>query len=137
MLFSEGFNCSQAVFAAFAPGLGLDKETALKIASSFGGGIAQMGLTCGAVTGAFMVIGLKYGRTRADDVETKERNYELVREFVSRFKALHGSIICRELLDADMSTPEGKLKIREKNLTAELCPGFVGAAAKILDKLLK
>ncbi len=135
-LFSEGFNCAQSVFAAFAPELGLDNETALKIASSFGGGMAHMGEVCGAVTGALMVLGLKYGRTKAADLDARERNYERVEEFVKRFKALHSSILCRELLGADMSTLEGRIKIKEQNLTRDLCPGFVRDAARILGDML-
>lgn len=134
--FNEGFNCSQAVFAAFAPDLGLYSTTALKIASSFGGGMAQMGEVCGAVTGALMALGLKFGRTQADDLAAKELNYEKVAEFVSHFKALHGSILCRDILGADMSTPEGRLKIKEENLVKLRCPGFVEDSARILKKIL-
>lgn len=134
--FNEGFNCSQAVFAAFAPELGLDRTIALKIASSFGGGMAQMGEVCGAVTGAFMALGLGYGRTKVDDLAAKELNYEKVAEFVSRFKAFHGSIFCRDILGADMSTPEGRLRIKEGNLVKLRCPGLVEDAARILMKIL-
>jgi C_GCAxxG_C_C family probable redox protein len=132
-LFNEGFSCSQAVFAAFVPELGLDKATALKIASSFGGGMAQMGEVCGAVTGALMVLGLQYGRTQADDIETKMRNYELVQEFFKKFKEHHSSIICKELLGLDMSIPEEKTLIHERKLTATECPKFVETAARILE----
>jgi C_GCAxxG_C_C family probable redox protein len=135
-LFKEGFNCCQAVLSSFALELGLDRTTALRVASSFGGGMAQMGEVCGAVTGALMVLGLKYGRTKAEDLEAKERNYERVGEFVKRFKALYGSILCGDILGADMSTPEGRLKIKEKNLVATLCPKFVETAARILEDLL-
>ncbi|NLI97029.1 C_GCAxxG_C_C family protein [bacterium] len=135
-LFKEGFSCSQAVFAAFAPELELDKETALKIASSFGGGMAQMGEVCGAVTGALMALGLKYGRTKARDIETKMRNYELVQEFFKRFKERHSSIICKELLGLDMSVPEERTLIHERKLTATECPKFVETAARILENLM-
>ena len=70
--FEEGFNCSQAVFSAWAEELGLDRETALRVATAFGGGMGHRGDTCGAVTGAFMAIGLKHGRLRADDEETRD-----------------------------------------------------------------
>ncbi len=135
-LFSGGFNCCQSVLAAYAPDLGLDSETALKIASSFGGGMAAMGLTCGAVTGALMVLGLVYGRIRADDDEAKERNYELVMRFVKEFKESHGAIGCSELLGYDISTAEGKAAVKEMNLTKTLCPEFVRTAARILEGLV-
>ena len=70
--FKEGFSCSQAVFSALSESSGLERNTALKISQPFGGGIAHMGDTCGAVTGAFMAIGLQYGRTKAEDAEAKE-----------------------------------------------------------------
>lgn len=85
--FKEGFSCSQAVFSTYSMELGLDRETALKVAAPFGVGMGRMGETCGAVTSAFMVLGLKYGRIKAEDEETKEKTYDLVREFVKRFES--------------------------------------------------
>ncbi len=70
----------------------MDRETALKISDSFGGGMARMGETCGAVNGALMVIGLKYGNTKAGDKQAKEMTYEVVRDFVNRFIRCNGSI---------------------------------------------
>jgi len=91
--FKEGFNCSQAVLSTYGPQFGLNRESALKVSGAFGAGMGRLGETCGAVTGAFMVIGLKYGSTRAEDKETKERAYSLVRDFVKKFKARNGSIL--------------------------------------------
>src|SRR4030066_960128 len=96
--FNEGFMCSQAVLSAYAEQFGLDHEAALRVSAAFGGGMGRMGETCGAVTGAFMVIGLKYGRTAVQDPQSHEKTTRLVKEFVDRFKAIHGSIVCRELL---------------------------------------
>jgi len=135
-IFQEGFNCSQAVLTNYAPALGLERETALKLASAFGGGMAQMGETCGAVTGAFMVIGLRYGRFTADDLAAKEKTYALVKEFVTRFSAKHGSIMCRDILGYDLSTEEGRALVKEKELTRTLCPEFVQDAVNILDEIL-
>jgi C_GCAxxG_C_C family probable redox protein len=134
--FEEGFSCSQAVLSAFCEPLGLDRKTALKIAQSFGGGMAHMGETCGAVTGAFMVIGLKHGRTRADDDEAKERTYELVQEFVQAFRSKHGSIVCKELLGYDISNENEMKEALEKLLFDEFCPKLVQSAAEILENLL-
>ncbi|MEA1958503.1 MAG: C-GCAxxG-C-C family protein [Chloroflexota bacterium] len=134
--FKEGFSCSQAVFAAYAVEMGVDRETALKISQAFGGGMGNMGETCGAVTGAFIVIGLKYGRTRVDDVEAKRKTYELVRDFVGKFKQRNGTILCRELLGCDIGTPRGRRYIEEKGLTATICPNFVRDAAEILEEIL-
>lgn len=115
---------------------GLDREIALKIAGAFGSGMG-MGETCGAVTGAFMVIGLKHGKTKADNDAAKETTYELVKELTSRFSARNGSIKCKELLGCDLSTPEGMEAVIEKKLFITLCPKFVQDAAEILEAFLK
>jgi C_GCAxxG_C_C family probable redox protein len=134
--FKEGFSCAQSVFSSYAPQFGLNRELALKIATSFGGGMARMGKTCGAVTGAFMAIGLSCGRVRAQDEQIKEKNYGLVREFVRRFEARNGSIICRELLDCDISTPEGLKFAQDNKLFENVCPKFVRGAAEIVAQLI-
>jgi C_GCAxxG_C_C family probable redox protein len=72
-LFREGYSCSQAVLAVFAQDFSLDRDTANRISQGFGGGIAHSDGICGAVSGAIMVIGLRYGRTRADDIVAKEK----------------------------------------------------------------
>jgi len=134
--FGEGFNCSQAVLSAFAPDLGLDRETALRVAGAFGAGIARMGQTCGAVSGALMVLGFKYGQVEAADKQAKERMYAIAREFMARFGARNGSILCGELLGNDIGTPEGMQLIREKGLFTSLCPKLVRDAVEIVEQLL-
>jgi C_GCAxxG_C_C family probable redox protein len=134
--FKEGFSCSQAVFSAFCEPLGLDRNSALKISQAFGGGMAHMGETCGAVTGAFLAIGLKYGRIRADDDLAKEKTYERVQEFVQRFRDRNGSIVCKELLGYDLSKDDDFKEAEEKHLFDELCPKLVQSAAEILEDLL-
>ena len=84
LCFEEGFSCSQALLSTYGPELGLDREIALKVATALGGGMGRMGETCGAVTGAFMVIGLKYGTTRGEDEDAAEKACSLVREFVDK-----------------------------------------------------
>lgn len=134
--FQEGFSCSQAVLSAFGPDLGLERETALRVAGAFGGGMARTGQTCGAVTGALMVIGLKYGQTTVDAKQAKEKTYALAREFMRQFEARHGSIACQALLGHDLSTPEGLQLAREKGLFTSLCPKLVADAVEILEGIL-
>jgi len=134
--FKETFSCSQAILSTYGPELGLEKETALKVAGAFGGGMARMGEVCGAVTGAFIVIGLKHGKIKAEDEEAKEKTYLIVREFVERFKSRNGSIKCRELLGYDISTLEGIQLIKEKNLFYTICVKYVRDAAEIIEELL-
>jgi C_GCAxxG_C_C family probable redox protein len=135
-IFKQGFSCSQAVLAAFSESLGLDREKALRISQSFGGGMASLGMTCGAVTGAMLAIGLKYGRTRPEDDEAKQKTYRLVRELLRRFKDRHGSIVCRDLIGVDLSAPDGHELGAERGVFANLCPGFVADAAQILEEIL-
>lgn len=94
-----------------------------------------MGETCGAVTGAFMVIGLKYGATLGEDKASKEKTHQVVREFAEKFASRNGSIACKELLGCDLSTPEGNAQAKEKNLFYTVCPKFVKDAAEILEEI--
>jgi C_GCAxxG_C_C family probable redox protein len=135
-IFDEGFNCAQSVFSAWAEELGLDGETALRVATAFGGGMGHRGDTCGAVTGAFMVIGQKHGRLRADDEETRDVAYALVNRFVEEFQARHGSIVCRDLLGFDLNTPEGERLAEKLWPEGAPCPQFVRDAAAILKEIL-
>jgi C_GCAxxG_C_C family probable redox protein len=135
-LFQEGFSCSQAVFATFSEDFGLDRDISLKLSQAFGGGMAHLGEACGAVTGAFMLIGLKYGRTRADDLEARDRTYAKMRQFADKFKALHCSIQCRCLLGLDIGTEEGMRLAREKNLFQTLCSNYVRNAVEIVEEIL-
>jgi len=124
------------VLSSFGEEFGLDRERALKVAGAFGGGMARMGETCGAVTGALMVIGLKYGKTKAGDDGPREKTYELVGEFMKKFKSLHGTMCCRELLGYDLSSSEERTAASEKGLFTTLCPQFVRNATEILEELL-
>jgi C_GCAxxG_C_C family probable redox protein len=135
-LFQEGFSCSQSVFAAYSDMFGLDRETSLRLSQPLGGGMAHLGEACGAVTGAFLLIGLKLGRTRADDLAARERTYEAQRLFAERFKGLHGSIQCRGLLGVDIGTEEGRRLARERNLYRTLCAKYVENAAAIVGEIL-
>jgi C_GCAxxG_C_C family probable redox protein len=116
--------------------LGLDHELALRVAGAFGGGMARMGETCGAVTGALMAIGLKYGMTKAKDEGARDKTYKLAQELVTRFKERHRSIICRELLGYDLSSPEGRKAAHDKGLFSTLCPELVRDAVEILEQML-
>lgn len=130
--FKQGMSCSQAILSTYGQELGIDKKTALMISAPFGGGMARMGETCGAVTGAFMVLGLKY----ATGKDAKEKLYALINEFAKRFAAQNCSIRCKELLGYDMSTPEGMKAIKENKLFETICPKLVQDAAEILEEIL-
>lgn len=134
--FEKGFLCAPAVLSTYSEQFGLEKALALKIACGFGAGIGRMGRTCGAVTGALMVIGLKHGQANLADVESREKTYKLVKEFVDKFTALHGSIECKELIGYDLSD-SGELKLaRESGVFGNKCPSFVYDSACILEDIL-
>ena len=100
-LFEEGYNCAQAVFCAFNDLMNLDFETALKISSSFGGGLGRLREVCGAVSGAAMVLGYLYGYDSPKDNTTKMEHYALIQQFANDFAKENGSYICKELLGLD------------------------------------
>jgi len=130
--FQSGFNCSQAILETYGPDYGLSAIDCLKISSGFGGGMRR-GDVCGAVTGAFMVLGLQYGPKDMTDTSRKVV-YSSVTDFSSRFEARCGSIMCRDLLECDISTPEGMRQAREAKLFKTVCPEMVKVAAEILEE---
>ncbi len=134
--FAEGYNCCQAVLSAYAGQFGLDNETALKVAAGFGGGMGRMAETCGAVTGAFMVLGLEYGQA-SPEREAKEAVYCRIGECARQFRARHGSLLCRELLECDISLPGGAQRARELELFSKACPQFVRGACEILEEMFQ
>lgn len=132
-LFHQGFNCSQAVFAACADIYGIEDETlALRLAASFGGGIGRMRQTCGAACGMFMLAGLENGSAIEGDTEGKKQNYALVQDLAAKFKQENGSIICAELLGIapkpQEPTPEART---EAYYQKRPCADMVASAVKI------
>ena len=134
--FENNFNCSQAVFTTFATELGIDEELALKLSTQFGGG-ARCGQLCGAVSGALMVLGLKYGHCHSDNAEEKSRAYNFATEFNKRFCDTNNSVVCRDLLGYNLCIPEDMAKIKEKNLFKIVCPKMVADATQIVEEMLK
>ena len=120
-LFEQKYNCAQAVLVAYGDLFELDKDTALKITSGFGGGIAGMGEVCGAISGAVMVLGLKHGFTDASDLDKRKEQKEIIRNFIKEFNENHKGLECRKLLTED----EGVVhKIHSKkcfSLVEEVC----------------
>ncbi len=133
--FKDKYNCAQSILGPFSVQYGLDKNTALKLATGFGGGMAGFGRTCGAVSGAYMVIGLKHGMGIKDDIKLTEKTYHLIQEFSNRFQKIHGSVICKELLGCDINTPEGKQYISQNQLFEKNCLQYVKNAAEILEDI--
>ena len=135
-LFQSGYNCSQAILTAFGSKFGLDKKTCLKIATAFGGGMAKQQNVCGAVTGAYMVLGLKYGKYIQGDDKSKAKTYDLVNEFNKRFIEKNGSIICLDIIGENMNTEIGMKNIQENNLFKIKCEKAIANAVDILNEIL-
>ena len=126
------FNCAQTVFSLFASDLQIDEKTALKIASGFGGGMV-CAETCGAVTGAYMVLGMKHGHASSEPEEKAKTKLAILR-FNEKFKNKHGSLICKKLTGFDISTPEGATAASEKEVFITKCPAFIKTACTILEE---
>lgn len=136
-LFKQGYNCSQAVLGAFCEELGLDFETAMKISSSFGGGMGRMREVCGAVSGMFMAAGLKYGFSTTENPNAKGEIYKRIQELAQKFKDENGSIICRELLQGiEYSTNPTPSARTESYYKKRPCIELIGQAAEILEKYI-
>ena len=134
-LFANNFNCSQAVLTAFAPDFGLDEKLTLMLGTQFGGG-ARNAEMCGAVSGALMVLGLKYGHFESENNEQKQRAYAIATEFTKRFKERNGSIVCRDLLGYDLTKTEDSACIKEKNLFRTVCPEMIRSAVEVLEGVM-
>ena len=137
-LFLEGFNCAQAVFTAFSHRCGIDEDTAKRFSAGLGGGVGRNREVCGAVSGAAMAIGSIKAATQGEDAKGKQENYELVREFCEKFKEIHGSIICRELLriaanKKESATPDDRTAEYYKNRP---CLKIVEDAAEIVAQMI-
>ena len=136
-LFRNKFNCSQSVLAVFGPEYGLDEDNCMKTACAFGGGMGRQQYTCGAVTGALIVLGLKHGKGLNDPEKKKKFTYSVTKEFFNEFIRLNGSTNCRELLEGlDMNNPDDHKLIKERRLFDKNCEKYVSDAVMILKKIL-
>jgi C_GCAxxG_C_C family probable redox protein len=129
-------NCAQSVFSTFAEELGVNKKQALSIAQGFGGGMYVNGV-CGAVTGAYMALGLANPVPEKDPRQNYEKTKALISEFNRKFKELHGAIACTELLGHNLSKPNELARARESGVFTTKCPDFVRDAARIVEELIK
>lgn len=133
--FKSDLNCAQSVLSAYTEELNLDPDLALAISCGFGGGMGRLQETCGAVTGAIMVLGI-YNRPKFNsNSERKEKTYVMVREFSEKFKALHGTTSCKALLNCDLQTEEGRRYAREHGLYETICEKCVADSVRIIKEL--
>ena len=136
----RGFGCAQAVIAAFCEDFGMDVETALKISTGFGSGMGRMCEVCGALTGGFMVLGLKYGKVNTDGSKygpATEMTYELTAKLAEMFKERNGTIYCRGLLGLDLSLKENRDIAIERKYFIERCGKYIQDSIELLEELLE
>ena len=134
-LFRNGCACSQAVLGVYGPRFGLDEDRAMRVAAGFAGGMRRAE-TCGAVTGAFMVLGLACCDNNCRTAEGRKASYDAVISFAEKFKQRHGSLACKDLLGCDISTPEGAKAATEKGLFRTKCVELVRHAVELVEGLL-
>lgn len=133
--FKSSYNCAQSVFTVFGKTEGISENNCLRISSGFGGGMGHLQHTCGAVTGAFMALGLEINPSDKNSKITKNDIYELVKKFSEEFTKRNKSISCRQLLGYDMNTPEGQYEINRLNLYQNACEKYIKDAVEIVENL--
>ncbi len=134
-LFLSGYNCSQAVFAAFSDEFSIDEKQAFIMASGFGGGMGRLREVCGAFSGIVMVLSLKYGDYEVSDNQKKAELYSHIQELAAAYEKENGSIICKELLGQGKngSTPQART---EQYYKKRPCAELVESAARLLEEYL-
>jgi len=138
-LHEQGYGCAQAVLTAFAGDFGLEESLALKLATGFGSGMGRLCEVCGALTGAFMVIGLKYGKEKSDGTRygtETETTYRLVADLARKFQDKNGSIYCRELIGYNLMDPTERAKVVELGLFKTTCRKCILDAVELLEETL-
>lgn len=136
-LFTQGYNCAQAVFGAFSEDVHLPLDIMMKLSSSFGGGMGRLREVCGACSGLFMAAGLLYGYAGPEEGAVKSEHYARIRELAAQFEAVHGSIVCREILGRRAEVGGTPEKRTEEYYAARPCVRCVRSAAEILEAYMK
>jgi len=134
-LFLSGYNCAQSVLLSFADDLKFSKELAQKMAAGFGGGMGKQQETCGAVTGAIMVLGLLKGEHVNNNEELKAESYGSVKELTKEFVSEYKSTKCIDLIGCDLNTPEGAARFKDEKIMETVCAGCVKKAVEIVESL--
>ena len=137
-LFMEGCNCAQSSFCAFCDVTGMEKGLALRLSSSFGGGMGRLREVCGALTGIFMAAGILYGYDDLEDKSLKDAHYARIQELAARFQEEWGTLLCRDILGLE----EGRSRPVSDERTpayyaSRPCPRAVASAARILEEYIR
>jgi C_GCAxxG_C_C family probable redox protein len=129
-------NCAQAIVATYAPQIGFSEDDLIHMAFPFGAGFGMQGLICGALSGAAMILGAKYGKILQGDEHYAEQVYGITLALFEQFRKINGTILCRELIHLDLSKPEGLAEAQKRGVFTAQCPDYVYQTSEILEKLL-
>ena len=132
----KGYNCAQSIIKAYASEVGIKEEDAIRMASALGGGVGRNGHICGAVSGAALIIGMKFGSTDPANFQAKEKAYNKTNELLEKFSEENKSVLCKELIPYDMKIPEELKKAREAGVFAKQCLLYVLSAGRILENII-
>jgi C_GCAxxG_C_C family probable redox protein len=134
--FNNGYNCSQAILGAFCEEYGMDLEKACKMAVAFGGGVGRQGKMCGCISGALMVLGLRYGEGSTENLATRIKNYELGKKLCKEFIEVNGALDCRDIIKYNLNNIEERNKAQQDNVFQNRCSEVVVNTAKLLETFL-
>jgi len=134
--FKSGYNCAQSVLMAFKDDLGFDEKIALGISCGFGGGMGRLQEKCGAVTGAFMVLGLYNSKKYQDNISRKNNFYAMIQQFDQKFKSIYQTTSCRELLQCDLRSEGGHTFVVENKLFEKICEKCIADSVRIVEELI-
>jgi C_GCAxxG_C_C family probable redox protein len=132
----SGLNCAQSIVKAFASELTVDEFIAVRMAASLGAGLGRNGYVCGALSGAALVIGARFGNSDPADTAARDKAYALADALLERFEREHHTVLCRNLISFNLKDPEELLRARDEGVFVNRCPVFVISAAKILEQIL-
>ncbi len=136
-LFNNGYNCSQSVVCAYCEELGISHEMGKRIASGFGGGLGGLRRTCGALTGAIIIAGLKHGSYDPTDIILKREYYQIIKDIEQEFSIKFSTSICKDLLKKSKAHFEASPMARtEEYYATRPCAVFVAYASEILESYL-
>ncbi|HNW99671.1 MAG TPA: C-GCAxxG-C-C family protein [Bacteroidales bacterium] len=135
--FNADYNCAQSVLITYCENFGINKDIAASLSSGFGGGIARMQETCGAIIGGIMALGIAFNKPGEDIAENKEKVYAIVNHLVKNFKEKYNTIKCSELLNCNLNTEEGKKFYKENHLQEKICGNCIKEVINILDELIE
>ena len=135
--FLGGCNCAQAVFSTYADLFGIDRQMAMNLTNSMGGGISRLREVCGTVSAMALLTGLAEGNVNPGDLKAREKVYQKTRDLTARFEAENGSLICRELLGILGREKSARPSERTPEYYKKRpCAKFVACAARIIEEEL-